>query len=48
MARGREVTQSVLHAFIDNLALPASERTRLKKLTPANYIGYAADLAREI
>jgi len=48
MARGREVTQSVLHAFIDSLALPVSERTRLKQLTPANYIGYAADLARKI
>ena len=48
MARGHEVTQAVLHAFIDKLALPAGERARLKKLTPADYIGYAADLARKI
>jgi adenylosuccinate lyase len=34
-----------LHLFIDGLELPADAKARLKSLTPANYIGKAADLA---
>jgi adenylosuccinate lyase len=48
MARGREVTQAALLAFIATLPLPPAEKQRLSQLTPANYTGYAADLARRI
>jgi len=48
MARGHEVTQALLLAFIAKLPLPPDEKNRLGQLTPANYTGYAADLARKI
>jgi adenylosuccinate lyase len=37
-----------LHAFIRALAIPQAEKERLLDLTPASYIGLAAQLAREI
>jgi adenylosuccinate lyase len=42
------MTRESLHAFIDGLAIPADARARLKALTPATYIGKAAELARRI
>ncbi len=49
LTRGRQgITRASLHAFIDSLALPADVKARLKKLTPANYLGKAAELARRI
>ena len=33
--------------FLDTLELPADEITRLKLMTPANYIGIAEDLVDE-
>lgn len=51
LTRGRRIDRAVLHAFIDGLPLPAREKGRLKKLTPAGYTGNAATqaaaLARE-
>lgn len=47
--RGRAITREDLHAFIDSLEeLPAAERARLKAMTPADYTGMAATLARRI
>jgi len=49
LTRGKTgMTRESLHAFIDELALPDDAKSRLKELTPANYIGVAADLARRI
>jgi adenylosuccinate lyase len=48
VSRGQGVTRDALLAFIEQLALPASEKARLKALTPSNYTGFAADLARKI
>jgi len=48
LTRGKSVTRESLAAFIDGLALPTSEADRLKAMTPGNYIGRAADLARRI
>ncbi len=48
LTRGKDVTRESLAAFIDGLALPMDERERLKAMTPANYTGRAADLARRI
>jgi adenylosuccinate lyase len=49
LTRGRiGMTRESLHAFIDALAVPADAKARLKALTPATYIGIAADLARRV
>jgi adenylosuccinate lyase len=49
LTRGKAITREAIHAFIDTLTeLPVAERARLKELTPANYIGKAAELARRI
>jgi adenylosuccinate lyase len=37
-----------LAAFIDKLPLPDADRARLRALTPAQYVGLAARLARAI
>ena len=42
------MTRERLHAFIDGLALPADAKARLKALTPATYVGKAAELAQRI
>jgi len=47
--RRRELTYGEsLRAFIEGLAIPADAKTRLAALTPATYIGDAAELARRI
>jgi adenylosuccinate lyase len=48
LTRGKDVTRASLAAFIDGLDLPMHERERLKAMTPGNYTGRAADLARRI
>ena len=48
LTRGKGITQQGLHAFIDTLAIPADEKQRLLAMTPASYIGKAAELARAI
>lgn len=48
LTRGREITVASLEAFIDTLEIPAKERKRLLKLRPADYVGLAAQLARDI
>ncbi|MGK2942359.1 MAG: adenylosuccinate lyase [Immundisolibacter sp.] len=48
LTRGQAITAAALAEFIDGLPLPANEKARLAALTPANYIGLAAQLAREI
>ncbi|MDP1928801.1 MAG: adenylosuccinate lyase [Thiobacillus sp.] len=49
LTRGKGgITQDALHGFIDGLAIPDAERSRLKLMTPASYIGVAAELARQI
>lgn len=44
LTRGRRVDAKGMQEFIDNLPLPEDEKTRLKAMTPANYIGYAVKL----
>ena len=49
LTRGKTgMTRESLHAFIDGLALPPDARARLKALTPATYIGLAAELAKRV
>lgn len=44
LTRGKRITASDLHQFIDTLALPDDVRQQLKQLTPANYIGAAVQI----
>jgi adenylosuccinate lyase len=46
--RGRAIDAHSLGEFIEALPLPAEQKHRLRALTPADYIGWAAELAREI
>ncbi len=46
--RGRSITAASLAEFIDTLPLDAEHKRRLRELHPADYIGWAAELAREI
>jgi adenylosuccinate lyase len=48
LTRGRPVTRELLHEFIESAAIPAGERKRLLALTPAGYVGRAAELARKV
>lgn len=48
ITRGKKVTAEILSAFIETLPLPEAEIRRLKALTPANYIGQAAQLAAKV
>jgi adenylosuccinate lyase len=48
LTRGQRVDKAAFHAFIDGLDLPADAKAALKALTPANYIGNAAQQAREV
>lgn len=49
LTRGQSgITRTSLHAFIATLALPEAEKARLLALTPSNYIGLAAQLAKAI
>ena len=49
LTRGKAgMTRDTLHVFIDGLAIPDAEKARLKLMTPATYIGIAAELAKQI
>jgi adenylosuccinate lyase len=46
VTRGKAVTAADLHALIRGLDIPQAEKERLLAMTPATYIGKAAELAR--
>jgi adenylosuccinate lyase len=49
LTRGKSgITRESLGAFVDGLPLPAEAKAALKALTPAAYVGRAADLARRV
>ena len=48
LTRGKGITREALQDFIATLAIPAGEKARLAALTPAGYIGLAAELAKRI
>jgi len=47
-SRGRTIDEAMLAAFIDSLPLAPVDKARLRSLTPADYTGLAAELARRI
>jgi adenylosuccinate lyase len=44
--RGQHIDAAALRSFVETLPLPPTERARLAALTPADYVGLAATLAR--
>lgn len=48
LTRGKRLTQEAMLHFIESLELPSDVKTELKKLTPENYLGLAAKLAKSI
>ena len=48
LTRGQAITRETLGAFLATLDIPDGERGRLARLSPADYIGLAAELARKI
>jgi adenylosuccinate lyase len=47
-SRGQTVSATTLAAFVDGLPLPQAERTRLRTMSPADYLGLAARMAKAI
>jgi len=48
VTRGKTVTPEALHGLIRSLDIPAAEKERLLAMTPASYVGKAAELARRV
>ncbi len=48
VTRGQRVTPEDLHALIRSLEIPQADKDRLLAMTPATYIGKAAELAKRV
>ncbi|HEY2926972.1 adenylosuccinate lyase [Piscinibacter sp.] len=48
LTRGKGITREAIQRFIGTLEIPAAEKERLLKMTPANYVGKAAELAKRL
>ncbi len=48
LTRGRRISADALAAFVDALEIPDAAKAQLKAMTPASYIGNAAEQARAI
>jgi adenylosuccinate lyase len=48
LTRGKGITQEALQVFVADLEIPAAEKERLLKMTPATYLGNAVALAQSI
>lgn len=48
LTRGKRVDEVAMRDFIETLDIPENEKTRLKAMTPASYIGYAAELVDKL
>ncbi len=48
LTRGKAIDAEIIKDFIDSLEIPSEAKEELYKLTPANYIGDAIKLARDI
>ena len=48
VTRGKTVQAEDLHALIRSLEIPEAEKTRLLAMTPASYVGMAAELAKRV
>ena len=48
LTRGKGISQAALREFIQGLAIPQDAKDRLLAMTPATYVGLAAQLAKDI
>lgn len=48
LTRGKGITRAALHQFIHGLDIPKEAKEHLLAMTPANYIGIAAELAKKV
>ena len=48
LTRGKGISAAALQAFIDTLDIPEAAKAELRQLTPAGYIGNAAEQARRV
>jgi adenylosuccinate lyase len=48
LTQGKKINQKTLHQFINSLKIPDNVKKNLLELSPANYLGYATDLAQSI
>ncbi len=48
VTRGQTVTAQALHQLIRELEIPEADKARLLAMTPASYIGQAAELAKRV
>ena len=48
LTRGKGISQAALQEFIQGLAIPQDAKDRLLAMTPATYIGLAAQLAKDV
>ena len=48
LTRGKAISREALQSFVKGLAIPESEKARLLDMTPWNYLGKEAELARKI
>ncbi len=48
LTRGHRITQADMQQFVDGLELPDTAKEKMKKLTPAGYIGNAIEQAKDI
>ncbi len=48
LTRGRRVNKEIMQDFVDTLELPEEAKQTLKEMTPASYIGNAAQQAQNI
>jgi adenylosuccinate lyase len=46
-SRGEKITRESVHQLIEKLTIPPDAKAILLALTPSNYVGYAATLAKE-
>jgi len=48
ISRGQKINKEILHNFIEKLDIPDNAKSKLKKLTPSNYLGNAEKQAKSI
>jgi adenylosuccinate lyase len=48
LTRGQRVTREMMEEFLENLEMPEEGKKLLRGLTPATYIGKAAEFAKNI
>ncbi|MFC0179841.1 adenylosuccinate lyase [Thorsellia kenyensis] len=48
LTRGKRVDKESMQKFIESLDIPSEEKTRLKSLTPSNYLGNAIEMVSRL